>query len=601
MEQQALIWTNDHCVGCNKCVRVCASPGASRLRTADGISVVSVDPARCVSCGACFALCEHGAREYRDDTAAFFQDLEDGLPVSVLLAPSFRASYPEEYGALLGRLKALGVRRIIDVAFGADLYTWACLNLMEKENLRGALSTACPVVVEYVEKYRPELIPLLMPVRSPMLCAAAWCREQLGITDRLAFIGPCIGKKLETEASMPGSPVRYNVTYQKLTEYLRAHPGEPEDASGEIGYGLGSFYPAPGGLAYNIRWFLGEDTPVRVISGKTKLYSWLGRNAGDLLDRRAPFELIEVLNCRNGCIEGTAGEEGRFENDLAMYHLGRIRAERKRSAADSPWNPDLPPEKRLGLLNRQFAGLSLSSFRRGFTDRSGECRLRCPSPEEETRIFREMHKRSEKSRNINCSACGYGTCRDLMIAIYNGFNNKQSCIHYEKEESLRIERLASCDRLTLVMNRNAWERQKLLLKPCGRSVAVLLADINGLKDVNDRLGHEAGDTLIVTVASCLGDVFGRENVYRIGGDEFVVLQLDHTEEECLAGIAEVRGIMEKLRVSASIGCAYRPVFDLSLDDLQKQADSDMYANKQEHYRNLGKKSRSSPAGIDRAD
>ena len=596
MEQQGLIYTNERCISCYKCVKVCASPGASWLKAVGDTSSVSVNPTRCISCGACLALCEHLARDYRDDTEAFFQDLADGQPVSVLLAPSFRASYPEDYGTLLGKLKALGVRKIINVAFGADLCTWACLKLMRQENLRGMLSTTCPVVVSHVEKYQPELIPLLMPVLSPMLCAAVYCREQLGITDRLAFIGPCIGKKLETDAFMPGSPVHYNVTYRKLMDHLREYPLEGPDVSDEVEYGLGSFYPAPGGLADNLRWFLGDDAPVRTVSGKTWLYGWLNRNAQNLLNHQAPFELFDVLNCGNGCLEGTAGEESRFENDVAMYQLGRIRAERKSAREDSPWNPALSPEKRLEMLNRQFAGLSPSSFRRGFTDRSEQCRLRYPSKEEENLIFRDMHKRSEKSRVINCSTCGYNTCRDLMLAIYNGFNSKNSCIHYEKAESLRIERLASCDQLTLVMNRNAWEKQKLILKPSSRSVGVLLADINGLKDVNDRMGHEAGDTLIVTVASCLGDVFGRENVYRIGGDEFVILQPDHTDEECRRGILEVQQMMKQLKVSASIGYAFRPALDVPLDTLLKQADADMYEQKQAHYRKLGKKPRASADG-----
>ena len=87
------------------------------------------------------------ARDYRDDTQAFFDDLRRGEPITVLLAPAFRAAYPGEYGAILGGLKALGVRRIISVAFGADICTWAYLKYMREENCRGAISTPCPVAV----------------------------------------------------------------------------------------------------------------------------------------------------------------------------------------------------------------------------------------------------------------------------------------------------------------------------------------------------------------------------------------------------------------------------------------------------------------------
>ena len=72
MEKKGLIFTNDNCISCNKCVRVCTSPGASFVHT-DGIStVVQINEERCISCGACFALCEHNARDYHDDTIDFF-------------------------------------------------------------------------------------------------------------------------------------------------------------------------------------------------------------------------------------------------------------------------------------------------------------------------------------------------------------------------------------------------------------------------------------------------------------------------------------------------------------------------------------------------
>lgn len=266
MEQRGLIYTNDNCISCNRCVKVCTSPGASYVSASGENFVVHIDPMRCVSCGACFAQCEHNAREYRDDTLSFFEDLARGEPISVLIAPAFRASYPDEYAAILGGLKALGVRRIISVAFGADICSWAYLKLIREEKLRGAISTPCPVAVSYIEHCAPELIPLLMPVQSPMACAATYCREELGIADRLAFIGPCIGKELETDAYAK-SHVHYNVTFLKLMEYVRAHNVYGPDASDEIEYGLGSFYPAPGGLADNVRWFLGDDEQIRVVSG----------------------------------------------------------------------------------------------------------------------------------------------------------------------------------------------------------------------------------------------------------------------------------------------------------------------------------------------
>lgn len=587
---QGLIYTNDNCISCNKCVRVCTSPGASYVSAGGGDSAVHIDPLRCVSCGACFAQCDHNAREYRDDTQAFFDDLRRGEPISILVAPAFRASYPDEYAAVLGGLKALGVRRIVSVAFGADICTWAYLKLMREENLRGMISTPCPVAVSYIEHCVPELIPQMIPVYSPMVCAAIYCREELGITDRLAFISPCIGKKLETDA-YGDSPVHYNVTFLKLMEYMRRNNITGPDASDEIEYGLGSFYPAPGGLADNVRWFLGDDEPIRVVSGKTYLYGWFNKNAQALRAQKTPFLFIDALNCQDGCIEGTACETARFEEDRVYYNIQNIKAQSKRDDADSPWNARLSPEERLRRLNAQFDHLPLSHYLRGFTDRSDHCAARVPTEEDADRIFNEMHKTTPESRVINCSACGYNTCRDMMVAIFNGFNTKRSCIHFEMDEALRLERLSYNDQLTGALNRTALQKVLTGMMYHNRSVAVIAADIDGLKEVNDTQGHEAGDRLIVTVANALSAAFGGSNIFRTGGDEYIVILQDHDEAECCDSIARVKQSLLEDGVSVSFGYAFTAEFDSNYHDLQAIADKNMYAQKEEHYRRLGRKPR----------
>lgn len=79
MTKEGLVRTNDNCVGCNKCIGVCSCMGAMVARQEpDGRNIIEVDGAKCVACGACFDACEHGAREYVDDTEAFFQALQRG-------------------------------------------------------------------------------------------------------------------------------------------------------------------------------------------------------------------------------------------------------------------------------------------------------------------------------------------------------------------------------------------------------------------------------------------------------------------------------------------------------------------------------------------
>ena len=220
-----LVFTNENCVGCNKCIASCSCIGACVSTEADdeGRSRIVVDPARCIACGACFDACEHNAREYMDDTEAFFEDLKRGEEISILIAPAFKANYPEEYGRVLGALKKLGVRRMINVSFGADITTWGYINYIKKYGFRGGISQPCPAVVSYIEKYHPELIPKLFPVQSPLMCAAIYARKEMGVTDRFAFISPCIAKKLEIDDPKNRGHVHYNVTFSHLMKYVHSH------------------------------------------------------------------------------------------------------------------------------------------------------------------------------------------------------------------------------------------------------------------------------------------------------------------------------------------------------------------------------------------
>lgn len=157
--KQGLIRTNDNCVGCNKCISVCSCKGATIAeQTEDGNNIIQVDGSKCVACGACFDACEHNAREYVDDTDAFFEALKSGERISLLLEPAFLANYPKEYGSVLGGLKQLGVNRIVSISFGADITTWAYLNYIQKYNFTGGISQPCPAVVGYIERYAPEFI-----------------------------------------------------------------------------------------------------------------------------------------------------------------------------------------------------------------------------------------------------------------------------------------------------------------------------------------------------------------------------------------------------------------------------------------------------------
>ena len=71
-DYKGLVYTNDKCIGCNKCISVCPVLTANKSVEVDGKAMIHVDPDKCIGCGACFDACEHGARSFYDDTEEFF-------------------------------------------------------------------------------------------------------------------------------------------------------------------------------------------------------------------------------------------------------------------------------------------------------------------------------------------------------------------------------------------------------------------------------------------------------------------------------------------------------------------------------------------------
>lgn len=433
-EFSSLVFTNDNCIGCNKCIGACSCVGACVSHEVNGTNRIDVDGTKCVSCGACFDVCEHDAREFHDDTERFFEDLKRGEKISLLLAPAFKANYPGEYEKVLGGLKAMGVNRIVSISFGADITTWGYLNYVQKYNFLGGISQPCPAVVGYIERYLPELIPKLFPVQSPMMCGAIYARKEMGITDKLAFISPCIAKKMEIDDPNNKGYVSYNVTLDHLMKYVREHNISGPLQSDEIEYGLGSIYPMPGGLKENVYWFLGESVFIRQMEGEKHMYHYLEQNASKISKGQLPYLFIDALNCGSGCIYGTGCETEKADSDDALCALLRIREESKKDGKHSAWSKKATPAQRLKKLNAQFKHLNLEDYLRSYTDRSAECAYQEPSEAERDAIFKDMKKFTQQERSINCSCCGYETCSLMAAAIHNGFNHKENCIYYIKKE-----------------------------------------------------------------------------------------------------------------------------------------------------------------------
>ena len=425
IREDGLIFTNDNCMGCNRCIAACSAPAANVARLENGKNKIHIDSRHCINCGQCIEVCPHDAREYRDDTEAFLDALAQGKAISVVAAPAVRTNF-SQYNRLFGALRALGARQFFDTSFGADICTWAHLRYIEKTGTQGLVSQPCPAVVSYVEKHAADLLPKLSPVHSPAMCTAIFMRKYQNIAHEIAFLSPCIAKKEEINDPNNQGLMQYNVTYQKLDaalkargiDYSRYEPVQYDN----VAHGLGAIYPTPGGLKANVLRHA-PDAWVYQVEGQPGICHFLDHYAGQAKSGQGLPLLVDALNCLHGCNLGT-GALRTFED-----HLDADRTMHANAQAASVAHKSLTGKKRYpGLSLQDFDKmLRLDDFIRRYTAK--EMVLAKPNPEQ---AFQRLYKFTEEDRRIDCGSCGYKSCRQMAEFITQDLNHPENCVEYHK-------------------------------------------------------------------------------------------------------------------------------------------------------------------------
>jgi diguanylate cyclase (GGDEF)-like protein len=168
----------------------------------------------------------------------------------------------------------------------------------------------------------------------------------------------------------------------------------------------------------------------------------------------------------------------------------------------------------------------------------------------------------------------------MVASAYNSLRKRRDAL------DAILRSAAETDALTNLPNRYRFEQYLLDAGESGYSLAILMFDINFLKETNDTLGHSAGDKLIRKAAECITSCFGDKS-FRIGGDEFVAVVEDCKPEMVQQMIYRFREVGERENVSISVGYAYaEKINEATIKQMIDEADKLMYAEKQavHHHR-----------------
>jgi iron only hydrogenase large subunit-like protein len=455
MRYEPIYTEKTECRDCYKCVRACP---VKAIQVHQGSAVVVHD--RCIFCGKCVDACPVHAKKIRNDVPRARRLIKDRSRVYVSLAPSFVTEFAGCEQQLLMGLRALGFAGVSETALGAEIVSAHVDTFLAQSCSTPLISSACPTVVQAIEKYYPSLIDCITPVRSPLGAHALMLREHYGASIGVVFIGPCISKKLEADRN-PGLP-DVALTFKELRGWMQecgvdlqdpqtlcapdAAPADPmsawfgctlespktADASDPI-----SFIPRKARTTTNyalesgmISSLSGGDVELQDrtagISGILDVLQSLEGIAADLSGCEAMPVFFELLSCRGGCINGPGCTEALAPVLKKAVNSRYTRARLKELSQE-------PREAVSGSIPPIACDYHLK-------DQMGSGRL--PAAEFEIeRMLKRLGKADPRER-LDCGGCGYNSCRDFAIACINGMAEAEMCVtNMRKQAQSKVDML----------------------------------------------------------------------------------------------------------------------------------------------------------------
>ena len=403
----SIVYTErEKCKACYACIRCCP---CKAIKVEEGLAQVIKE--RCIACGTCLQVCVPKAKQVESDIGVAWQLLGQYPNVIAILSSSFPAALLKcSAGQLVSALKKLGFSEVMEDSFGAELVGREYTRLLSKDKEKPVLSSNCPAVVTYIEKYHPQLIGNLAPIVSPMIAMGRVVKWQYNPEAKVVFIGPCVAKKAESRDEKVAKVIDAVLTFAELKEMFAAKGITPETEKEESFSGpkpnLGRLFAMSGGLL-KVAGLSDDILENDVISahGRDYVVKILREFAGGEISAR----LVNLHFC-HGCIDGPV-----IDNELSGFRRKELVANYAASRAD-------PAQTEKDI--QEYSGIDLS---RKFTIRG--VGLPTPSEEEVQGVLKQIGK-AEPMNQINCGACGYATCRELAISVCQGLAEVEMCWPY---------------------------------------------------------------------------------------------------------------------------------------------------------------------------
>jgi iron only hydrogenase large subunit-like protein len=390
-----------NCQDCYRCVRVCPVKAISVRK---GQACIEDD--LCIKCGTCVRECPQHAKTIRSSIDIVKEILDSDKKVAVSVAPSFAAVFDGYRNTRLpSALRKLGFDYISETAEGALLVAEETV----KKVGNGGICTACPAVINYIEKYRPEFLDKLIPVVSPMIAHGRLLKKRLGPDCFVVFIGPCAAKKEEALRPEYKGIIDAVLTFNELSQWfekegldLSTFPESTFESYGELDNAR--LFPLQGGLLKTGGIGCdGTNADVLHISGAKDVIGLF-----DTPIENWGYKIVEPLFCAGGCINGPGILN---DKNIFLKKLDII------SYANKVVNTTPKDLDRAIISQTQFKRFDMNLL----NEEVEEYKIQ--------QVFATTGK-SNPEFQLNCGACGYESCRDNAIAVVKGLAEPEMCIPY---------------------------------------------------------------------------------------------------------------------------------------------------------------------------
>lgn len=397
------------CRHCYKCVRHCM------------VKAISIENEQahilqdhCIHCGHCLEVCPQNAKTFASDLERVKGYLAAGFRTVISIAPSYLGVLEfDSPGQVADALLKLGFAEVRETAEGAALVTNEYRKLIHEKKMPNIVTTCCPSVNDLIEKYYPDCVKYMAPVVSPMIAHGRYIKKIYGSDTKVVFLGPCIAKKQEAvgDERVFGA-IDAILTFEELAVWLEKE-GINVNNCEERPFGnpspeVNRLYPVSGGVIMSVIADEEDDFYQKVhVDGLD--------NCMEMLESLSKGELngcfIEANVCDGGCIKGPASARWN-----TSYVKAKVKIEKDAS------------HKSAGEL----ADMSGEELYRSFEDRSLKDKI--PTEDEIQKILKGTGKYSKKDE-LNCGACGYQTCREKAVAVFNGRAENSMCMPYALVQS----------------------------------------------------------------------------------------------------------------------------------------------------------------------